>query len=175
MDPGIYNHDYYDLVLRQNSSTAECICGIRWEFVSSVNPRTVLDYGAGVGWFRAFAPKWTKVDTYDIGPFVQTGIQHERYDLVTMWDVIEHIPDLDVLKDIFAKTSYVAMAVPILPEGKSLKEWKHYKPGEHLHYFTVRLLDEIMACYGFNKIKEGSPEGVLREDIVSVLYAKSNT
>lgn len=170
----MYTQEYYYKLLRQNSSTAEKINRIRWEFVDDIRPRVVLDFGAGVGWFKAFAPAEVQVDTYDIGPYPQTGIRHEHYDLVTLWDVFEHIPDHSVLSEIFSRTNYVALAVPILPEGKELKGWKHYKPGEHLHYFSIRLLDELMKCYGFVKVKQGAPENIIREDIVSLLYAKNN-
>lgn len=170
----MYDQDYYYMLLKANSSTAERINSIRWEFVAKAHPKVVLDYGAGVGWFKAFAPPGVTVDTFDIGPYPTTGIRHDAYDLVTMWDVIEHIPNFNDLKGVLSKARNVALSVPILPEGKELRKWKHCKPDEHLHYFTVRILDEIFRCYGFEKIAQGTPECVLREDIISLLYAKNN-
>jgi hypothetical protein len=171
----MYNINYFELMLRQNSGTAEQINKIRWDFVGEVNPKIVLDYGSGVGWFRAWRPKDIEVDTYDTGNFVKTGILHKKYDLVTMWDVLEHIPNLDeVLSGVCESTKYLALAVPIKPEDVKLEEWKHYKPGEHLHQFTEESLSNLLKEYGFIQVKKGQPECPPRKDIWNFLYKKSD-
>jgi len=127
-----YDLNYWEKMLRQNSSTAETICRIRWNFVREIRPKIVLDFGSGPGWFRAFRPSYVEeMDTYDIAPWPQTGIQHERYELITFWDSLEHVKFLNSLDDIFSKTKYIALSLPVRPKGIKLTEWKHYKPGEH--------------------------------------------
>jgi hypothetical protein len=133
----------------------------------------VLDYGSGVGWFRAFAPANTVVDTYDIGQFPQTGIRHESYNLLTMWDVLEHLPNLKEIEPYLALTEFVALSVPIKPDEVALNKWKHFKPREHLHYYTEEILDYVFQSYGFDKVKSGTPECPPRSDIVSILYRSS--
>ncbi|MCK4307109.1 adenylyltransferase/cytidyltransferase family protein [candidate division WOR-3 bacterium] len=173
-----YNLDYWEILLKQNSKTAQEICELRWSFVACVAPLIILDYGCGPGWFRAFRPTGVEVDTYDIAPWPQTGILHDHYDLITFWDVFEHIRDLDSLIPLFGKARNIAMTIPILPKGKKLKEWKHYKPGEHFHYFSKDSIVSVMDQYGFKKVKEGWPEvdcGI-RENIYSILFqAKKKT
>jgi hypothetical protein len=45
MDKSIYDINYWNKMIRQNSTSAELISRIRWDFVSMVKPKIVLDYG----------------------------------------------------------------------------------------------------------------------------------
>lgn len=170
----IYNNDYHDLTLRLNAGSAEKISRVRWGFVAEVKPEVVFDFGSGPGFFRAFAPPGVTVDTYDIGSVPTTGIQHAHYDLVCLWDVFEHIEDYSFLHEVLKLTDCVALSVPILPPGKNLFTWKHFKPGEHLYQFTPDSLEAIFNDWGFVKIKDGTPEVEcgIREDIYSVVYGR---
>jgi hypothetical protein len=168
----MYDLQYFEKMLRQNSKTAEEICKIRWEFIRSCGQR-VLDYGSGVGWFRAFRPEDKEVDSYDIGPYPQTGIRNNSYDVICLWDVLEHLPSFEEMEDIFTQTSYVAVSIPIKPAKTKIENWKHFKPGEHLHYFTVESLDAFFKKYDFKKVKSGYPECPPREDILNILYEKN--
>lgn len=170
----IYNLSYYEKTLRLNSKTAEKISDIRWDFVKCINPKLVLDYGSGVGWFRAFRPEGVEVDTYDIYNVPQTGINHKKYDLITLWDVLEHIPEPEKLH-IWDKTKYVAITIPCVPGDKDIKDWKHYKPGEHLHYWNKSTINIFFLGLGFKNIKVGFPECPPRTDIITVLYEKINS
>ena len=165
----IYDIEYYENMLRMYSQSAEQICKIRWDFVDCITPWHVLDYGSGVGWFRAYRPEGVEVDTFDVGPYPQTGITRDSYDLITLWDVIEHLPTWNPQ---WEKTQYVALTVPILPEGQNIVEWKHWKPSEHLKIFTEDILDALFEKYGFEKVKSGYPECPPRVDIGSFLYRK---
>jgi len=170
-----YDLNYWEKMLRQNSSTAETISRIRWNFVQEIKPQIVLDFGSGPGWFRAFRPSYVEeMDTYDIAPWPQTGIRHERYELITFWDSLEHVKDLNSLNDLFSRTKYIALSIPIRPIGIQLKKWKHYKPGEHYHYFTVKSLQAFFNSKGFKMIKHGWPEVEcgIREDIGSFIFKR---
>jgi len=168
-----YDADYYYNLLRIQTKYAQYIAECRWKFIAESNPKYVLDYGSGVGFFKAFAPPHIQVDTYDIAPYVQTGIRRDAYDVICLWDVLEHIPNIDEsLRKLFENTKYVALTIPILPEHKNLKNWKHYKPGEHLHYFSDEDLDVLFDHYGFKRIRSGYPECPPREDVESILYER---
>jgi len=172
--PFQYNFEYWKKMIRQNSSSAEMINRIRWDFVAKVNPKIILDYGAGPSFFAAFAPKDVIVDAYDIAPWPQTGIQHKYYDLITMWDVIEHIPDLKVIESFFSSTKAIAITTPILPKNKDLSSWRHNKSGEHIRLFTKDTLQQYFRDFGFRLIKSGFPECEcgIRQDIFSALFKK---
>ena len=166
-----YDEDYYYNLLKMQTEHAKHISEIRWEFVRECRAKTVLDYGCGVGFFKAFAPSDIEVDTYDIGPYVMTGIYHKNYDLLCLWDVIEHITCIDAdLKQYISGARHVAISLPMLPKGKKLKKWKHFKPGEHLHYFNDEAIDALFDRYHFKRIKNGFPECPPRVDVKSILY-----
>ena len=160
--PFRYNKGYFKTISDNYIKTAKKINEIRWHFIKETKPKVVLDYGAGANFLTKFAPRGVTVDSFDIGnyPAKYTGIRHKHYDLVFLCDILEHIPDFRVLDDIFKRTNYVFISVPIFPEGGKLKDWKHFKfeTGEHLHFFTQRSLDLFFEARGFKKIKYGCPE-----------------
>jgi hypothetical protein len=173
----IYNLDYFEKMLRQNSATAQEIAEKRWRFIldSSCNQeiKTVLDYGSGVGWFRAFRPENIRtVHTFDIGKYPQTGISLMVYDVVTFWDVLEHIKDFRDIEPILRLANNVACSLPMLPKEKDILKWKHFKPGEHLHYFSKPMLVTLMAKYGFKWQQCESIECPPRQDILSFYFTK---
>jgi len=168
----IYNLEYYEHMLRIYSKTAEQICKIRWNFIKEIKLLTILDYGSGVGWFRAYRPKDIEVDSYDIANYPQTGIQKKEYDLVCFWDVLEHLENFNQIKSLLINTKAVAVSMPIKPKKIKLENWKHFKPNEHLHYFTIETLDALFKTYNFIKLKGGYPECPPRTDVYSALYKK---
>ena len=163
-------------MLRQNSPTAKRINKIRWNFVKPTKAKYVLDWGSGCGWFLAFKPSNVEVETYDINPWPQTGKTRKEYDLITFWDVLEHINNLDyfipqMIKEV--NPSFIAITCPALQSATVLEDWKHFKPGEHLYHFTEEEWDNLFRKNGFKKIRSGYPECPPRSDIYSALYRKS--
>lgn len=180
-----YDSDYYENMLHMYAGSAESIFKVRWEFVATAEAQVVLDYGCGCNFLTIFQPHGVDVDSYDIGyiepgtGYPQTGVRRDRYDLVCFFDVLEHVdwdnmPDA-MIEEALQKTDWVVVSVPIRPDGQPLEGWKHYKPGEHLTYFTVESLDAFFAARGFEKIKSGYPECPPRVDILSVLYARKGS
>jgi len=169
-----YDIEYYENLLRIQSNTAEKINKIRWNFILEVlSPNNILDYGSGCGFFRAYRPSGIEVDSYDIGPYPQTGIRIKLYDVVCFWDVFEHINDFKVIEPILALSSAVALSIPIKPDNKHFADWKHFKIGEHLHFWNEDTLQAFFLKYGFNKVKNsGYPECPPREDILSIILTK---
>lgn len=182
----MYDVGYFYKMLKDYAPTAADICKRRWEFVSSamqiVEGRSVmhvLDYGCGCGFFKAFGPAWADVDTFDIMPVPQTGIKRERYDLLTLWDVIEHFDwgnferNLTIpLEPVFDRVDSVALTVPILPSNKGFANWKHRKPKEHLTVFTTDSLKWFMDLRGFILSDFGTPECPPRMDVTSFLFTR---
>jgi len=162
-----YDIKYYDGLLRKYSSTAEQINKIRWNFVESSDAKTVLDFGSGVGWFRAFRPDCVQVDTYDIMDVFQTGITLNKYDLITMWDSFEHTYSCDAF---IRMGRWIALTLPIFPGG-DIKKWKHYKPDEHVRLFENN--EEVIEYFrnlDRELVKIGTPECPPRQDITSFLF-----
>lgn len=167
-----YGIDYFYNMLRMYSPRAKDICGIRWAFVEEANAQTVLDYGSGCGFFKAFAPNGTAVDTIDAMPVPQTGITRLKYDLVTFWDVLEHVPNLMDLREVFDMARWVAITVPIKPAKLPWKDYKHFKPGEHIHHFQPDYLCAVLNIFGFDLVKSGTPECPPRSMVSSFLFRR---
>ena len=171
-DP-LYDLSYYDGMLRNYSGSAEKICKIRWEWVAGCNVRTALDFGCGIGWFRAFAPSSVQVDTFDVMPVPQTGVTREAYDLLTMWDVLEHLPNMDAIEPFLKNCRYVAISIPIMPADTPWMSWKHFKPHEHLFYPSDEQIVALFTAFDFKLLKKGQPECPPRLDIWNFLFEKS--
>jgi hypothetical protein len=168
-----YDLDYFEFCLRRCSTTAEQVFKIKWEFIKELNPKTVLDYGCGVGWFRAYKPDGIEVDSYDIGNFPQTGIVRDKYDVICLWDVLEHIPDyMETLEALVKMSDYIALTIPVKPKEKSWKDWKHLRLDQHLHHFDLERLDLIFDSFGFKQMKIGQPECPPREDVYNLIYKR---
>jgi len=168
-----YGLNYYKHTLRKYSATAEDTNMRRWAFLEEIKPRKVLDYGSGVGWFRAWKPVGVQCDSYDICSISpQTGITEWKYDVVCFWDSLEHILDLSDIYWILEQTEYVAISIPIKPESIDITKWHHYRPHEHLHYFTLKSLHAFFAKQGFEIIKANQNECPPRIDIWTILYRK---
>ncbi len=80
-----------------------------------------------------------------------------QYDLITMFDVIEHLPELQ--KD-FAKISsllspqgVLALSTPNIDSFQHhlfRSRWFQFKPVEHLHYFSPRTLRRLAVDHGLS-------------------------
>ena len=169
-----YDVSYFYNMLRLYTKTAGAICKVRWDFVEEVKANYVLDYGSGCGFFKAFAPDDVFVDTFDIMPVPTTGITQDAYDLITFWDVLEHIPDFNEIVGVLAMTRYVAITVPIKPPKMKWEDYKHYKPFEHIHHFTNESLIALLDRFGFKLVKSGTPECPPRQFIHSFLFVRTD-
>ncbi len=176
-----YGTEYYENLLEMYAGSMERISNIRWQFIAPIEAKLVLDYGSGNNALTLFKPDDVIVDSYDIGtigkaPYPQTGIRHEKYDLICLFDVMEHIkwtsdPDEAMLEAI-DKADALAATIPILPDDQVLEDWKHYKPGEHLTYFNTGAFIGFIESLGFTLQDNGQPECPPRQDIESFLFAR---
>ena len=177
-----YDTAYFEHMLEMYAGSGRKVNEIRWQFLKQLEPKLVLDYGCGCNMFDLYRPEEVTVDSYDIGTigvsaYPQTGIRHERYDVVCFWDVLEHVdwerePDEEILKWM-QRADFVAISLPILPSYfENMEMWKHYKPGEHLTYFTSESLTEFMEEKGFELIEHDMPECPPRDDIHSFIFRK---
>jgi len=175
-----YDEKYYYNLLKIHTDTARRIVDIRYKFIEDnilsidrLPEPTILDYGSGVGFMKALAPEWVhQVDTFDIMPVPTTGITREKYDIICFFDVLEHIPDFSDVMPILKKCKYAYITVPMKPNDLTWKNYKHFKPSEHIHYFTDDLLKYIFEYMGFDFLVSGSPECPPRQHIMSYIFKR---
>jgi SAM-dependent methyltransferase len=140
-----------------------------------VQPQALLDVGCSFGFLleMAQARGW-RAKGVELSPFageyarqrgldVRTGglpgahFESNEFQLVTLWDVIEHVPDpqatLQEIRCVLAPGGVLSL---ITPNRGSLHarlmsgRWVEYqKPDEHLYFFSVRTLSAMLRQNGF--------------------------
>ena len=140
---------------------------------------TILDIGYGDGSFaRAAQTSGFTVYGYDVNP-TEYGISRihslkhafdNKLDCVTLFDSYEHMLNIE---DIFSlNTEYFVLTVPYFDrfynDGGTIEDisnWKHYKPDEHLHYFTGRSLGILFSRHGYEHVRALPLEDAIRKDV----------
>ena len=150
-----------------------------------IQPKTgnnnLLDVGCAVGFFIDEASKrgW-QVAGVDVSGFAidyikqrfghaaynlsildeATPFQDNSYTLITLWDVIEHVPDpkghIERIAQLLEQGGIVALMTPdvqSLPARLTGKRWIGYKlSDEHVYYFDVKTLTRMLNEAGLDVI-----------------------
>lgn len=138
-----YGQDYFDKCSSyEDQAIARAINAGRIELVGRyVGANRVLDVGIGSGEFIKLRPNtWG----CDVNPVAIEWLK--RNDLwaeklghfagVTMWDVIEHLKDPEQYLRQIQLHGYLFVSIPVFESLDSIRESKHYRPAEHLTYWT---------------------------------------
>lgn len=140
-------------------------------------PGRLLDVGCAAGFFLSeaqargwepsgldvsgFAANYTR-DRFGIpaqqGSLLELDYPDASFDLVTMWDVIEHVPDpaahLARIARLLPPGGHFALATPdvaSLPAKFTGKRWVGYKlQEEHVYYFSAATLGAMLDQAGFD-------------------------
>jgi hypothetical protein len=165
-----YAHQYDHRPVREMSN-------LRWTFIQSTlglpAASRILDVGYGNGAFlkraRAADMAIFGVDLHneDFGVPVVDFDTPQDYDLVCFFDSLEHFPDFAPILRLRARN--VVVSIPYTPDFilTAPTKWRHFKPGEHLHYFSRSSLDMFMRDWGFpERLAEGYPEDDLRGKLI---------
>lgn len=150
--------------------------------VAMVNRRTdghVVDVGIGCGAFIERRSGWTW--GFDVNPagvewLHRNGRWRDPYaapvDAVTLWDVLEHIPDpTPLLRNV---RRWVFVSLPIVPaDGPPPLDWKHLRRDEHCWYWTRAGFERWMAGHGFELVEASDVEVQLgRDDVGSFTFRR---
>jgi cyclopropane fatty-acyl-phospholipid synthase-like methyltransferase len=92
-------------------------------------------------------------------PILENDYPH-KFDVVSLFDVVEHLTDLDTHFDKFAEIIETKGVLLIVTPNynaiqRKLKgnKWFQFKPMEHINYFTVDSLTQLAEKHGFEKVK----------------------
>ena len=138
----------------------------------------LLDVGIGCGTFI----KEREHKTYggDVNPMgilwlKERGLYKtpfEHVDNASYWDVAEHIPDL--AGEVDRVEDYIFMSMPIYDNEAHCLESKHFKPNEHLWYFTEEGLVDFMKYNGFDCEYRCCTESEIgREEVMTFVFLRS--
>jgi len=152
----------------------------RHEFVERHWHGALVDVGIGSGAFIERRSHERATWGYDVNP---AGIQWlmERklfvdpyrcpFDAMTLWDVLEHIPDYQPLLANVRKWLFVSL--PIFRDAEHVLRSKHFRPREHCWYWTQPGLIYAMKQCGFELVSESNVETELgREDIGTFAFRR---
>jgi len=140
----------------------------------------LLDIGCATGFFLALARSkgWdvlgTEVSQFGaqyareklgldvcLGTLRGLGLADEAFDVVTMWDVIEHVTDpMAELREIHRILRDGGLLSIITPDAGSLvarllgKRWEEFRRvREHVYFFSRRTMAEMLRQAGFDVLK----------------------
>lgn len=139
----------------------------------------VLDIGIGSGEFIRSRPN---TRGFDVNPKAREWLQAEGlwaedirgFDGYTFWDVLEHVPVPEVYFKRMPTGSYVFVALPIFEDLTRIRESRHYRPGEHLYYFTEQGFVDWMAEYRFDLLERSDHESEAgRDSIVAFAFQRN--
>ena len=136
----------------------------------------ILDYGCGTGNFleKCRENNWSifgvepSSEAREIhGEGIKTKIfksiddvQENNFDVITLWHVLEHVPDLNAtVKKLKSKLSdggtiFIAVPNPLSWDAKRYKEhWAAYDVPRHLWHFTQDTMKDLLQNNGLSIIK----------------------
>lgn len=158
--------------------------GFALAFVQDCHRPAVLDVGYGNGSFlkaigqNGLAAYGIEIHKADYGIADASYEDDRAYDLITFFDSLEHFPHFDDLRKL--RTRRIIVSYPQRPSWFPMRlDWKHYRPGEHLHYFSLKSLDllfgnfERVWCGNFeDHIRGRLPDGT--PNIMTAVYQTSS-
>lgn len=177
-EPMSYEGDYWEkyLVYDKTEMGAK-LTDARCRLVKSHTDTTdIVDIGIGGGLFvrtmdcfgfdvNSNAIEWLKSEGKYRDPYARP------VKAITCWDAIEHIPDpVALLNNV---EEFVFTSIPVFDSGEKVTCSKHYRPGEHIWYWTHHGFIDYMDRNGFKLLSHNDDETKLgREDIMSYAFKR---
>lgn len=175
---GVDYFDHYAAI--EGGEIAEKINAGRVDLVNKYvgTSTSVLDTGIGSGEFirrrantfgrdvNQKAVEWLKGE----GKFAADA---SRFIAFTYWDVLEHIDAPNEHFKRMPEGSHLFTCLPIFADLRFLRSSRHYKPGEHLYYWTERGFVDWMELYRFRLLERATFETEAgRDSIVSFAFKR---
>ena len=178
-DPISYEHDYWEKYIGyDNSPMGEALTAARKELVDFYYRGDIVDIGIGAGRFVSSmgasgfgfdinenAVSWLMANNRFRDPY------SSRVDAISCWDSLEHIPVPEALIDQVNK--WVFVSLPIFNNPATITKSKHYRPGEHIWYWSDSGLVKWFSDLGFVLVEKNNMETELgREDISTYVFRR---
>ncbi len=177
-----YTEDYFQEEYMPQFSGGFCLPNLQRLYYNKVNDireyrreNKMLDVGCAVGSFMAVAradgwrPYGVEISEYaaklgreeldlDVtaGTLLDMDLPEKDFDVITLWDVIEHLRDprsnLEKAHELLRQGGIVAICTPNIASvtARIIREkWWIYSPPDHIYYFTFRTLKRMLHETGF--------------------------
>jgi hypothetical protein len=119
---------------------------------------------------------------YDVNPAAVEWLRRKRLwwnprvdpcPAVSMWDVLEHMPDFPKL--LVNVRAYAFVSIPVFGNPEYARNSRHFRPTEHFFYFTAHGFTRAMADLGWKCVEMNWNESVLgRDSIGSFAFRRVN-
>jgi hypothetical protein len=173
-----YNVDYVNQRYNQYGYKGHQISGLRLGYLIGtigLTPRSILDVGYGNGDFLKLCKNGidecfgNDVSGYQVPDNVKftDNIFDRHYDVISMFDVLEHFEDIYFVKEL--KCDYVYISVPWCHNFSDewFFNWKHRRPDEHLWHFNDKSIKLFFDEMGFDMISHSNIEDIVRKPVDS--------
>lgn len=191
-----YDQNYFNkYVTYENTPISRKLLRFRSKLVVKYcGKQPVLDIGIGSGSFVRYhkakkvygfdicetAIDWLKKKNAYTNPWIETRPDIKGY---CFWDSFEHIVQPSVVLSNVPAGTHVFISIPIIPDDSQIVgledlamwmyQWKHFRPNEHVHYWTSSGLKRYMKNIGFSFITHKKDEvDIGRQDIGSFVFVK---
>ena len=143
----------------------------------------LLDIGSGSGYLLDNLKIKNKYG-YDVNPTSRKWLKEHNLwidinkklpdiHVVCFFDVLEHIKSPKDLIKKFPLRTFFIISIPIFDDLKKVKNSKHYRPDEHLHYFTEHGIELFMKYCGCELLLKNDDETLCgRENIMTFVFEK---
>ncbi len=178
-----YGENYWkNYINLEETETAKKLNDFR-KAISTKYANRILDVGIGSGAYL----KTLSCDKYgyDVNPYANAWLKeqkiwHDPYkennaniNGFCFWDVLEHIENPNILLDRINLGTHIFVSLPVFSNLEMIHLSKHYKPNEHLQYFTTRGVINFLNLSGFFVKEIRSDESKIgRENVMTFVAQK---
>ena len=169
------DHEYVSQIDYRIKTFEKCMDTV--EMVTSRTSGRILDLGAAAGAFVkvakdrgweshgvepcGFLTRWAmeklSLENMHTGTLENSDVSGS-FDIITMWDVLEHVPDpsntISMAKKLLNDDGYIVTNLPdisaLLPRLMGSR-WPFYASC-HLYYYTPKTIDYLMEKHGFKRV-----------------------
>lgn len=178
----IYDLEYFKKYQEYDKTACGImLCQWRRHFVRTITRSPILDIGIGAGGFMIAMGNSCK--GYDVNPYTKKMLlesakwldpyhqTNRSIPAMTFWDSIEHIQYPEKLLE--KGSGFVFVSLPIFVNEFHCRASKHFRPGEHLWYWTREGFVSWMLEQGWLLIDYSQFEiDAGREDIGSFAFSR---
>lgn len=181
-----YGRAYFDdYIERSRLRDSDRLMLVRENTVRNHHNGEIVDFGAGACTFVQHMKQtgYRGITGYDINPWsVQVLTNSQLYrdpwtgrkpEAMTFWDTLEHVADPEAIVSRVGKWAF--LSAPIFLCMDHARRSKHYKPNEHIWYFTARGLRSLFERCGFVCVEEHNKESeTCREGIGTFVFKRKS-
>jgi len=181
VNEGVYDSKYCEkYVAYSKSGVNSKLQQLRWNTVlRHVISGKLLDVGCGSGAFIQAAPAGFEVHGQDvnrycvvycnsIGLMVSETLPNEKFDVVSMFDSLEHFSSFDIVKqvrDLLKKNGRLVLGIPNFRAEflANIDDWRHYRPDEHVFGISEKSIYQVCERFGFELDEQNDDESEVRQ------------